>query len=141
MVHGLSFLLHFSIIFCKATFFYKANFLQGPAPNDVSVCLRGFVNLSPSINICQSVSVTISVIQSVLVILSVIASVSLSLSVHLGQHVSVSLTLSLPVCPCLLIFTSVAFLWISNAFLEKMTIWLQRISAITDKKSWSLDFR
>ena len=72
------------------------------------------VNQSRSVNVSQSVSFSLSVILALLVCVS--------------QYMSVRLTLSLEYY-----FIFVDSFWILNAFHEKITIWLPRISAITDK--------
>ena len=99
--------------------------------------MRLRVSLSPY-GPCNRPSVTVSQSRSVNVgqSLSFSLSVILSLLVCVSQYVSFCLTLSLKYY-----FISVDSFWISNAYLEKITIWLQRISAITDKKGRSLDFR
>ena len=90
-----------------------------------------FVIQSLSFSLCHSVCV----IQSAS--FSLCHSVSLSFSLSFCQYVSVT---QVP-CPCPSVpFFRSLFLF-SKAFCEKMTIWLQRISAITDNKGQSLDFR
>ena len=126
------------------------NFLRGPAPNDASPCQS--VSVCPSI--CHHRSISVSkcptdshcVIQSVLVLFSASMFLShlsfhLSLSLYLCQYVFVILCLchsvdrhvpQLGLLPLLLML----YLWV-----HEMAMWLQRISAITEKNSWSLDFR